>query len=100
MGDSPAVEVVQFKLAGGVDEKAFLEASDAMMPELGKLSGFITRELLKGEDEWMDIVHWNSLDEARQAAAKVMSIPACLRFFEMIDQSGLKVSHLEQARSY
>jgi heme-degrading monooxygenase HmoA len=81
------IEVVEFKLAKGTDEKAFLEASDTMMPDLRKQSGFIRRELLRDADgQWLDIIHWKSRAEFEQAGRNVMSIPSCLRFFEILDQ--------------
>ena len=101
MTNDLAIELVQFKLAQGKDEKAFLEASDEMMIDLKKQSGFIDRELLKGENNlWVDIVHWKSLREAEQAAKNVMSIPSCLKFFEMINQESIKMMHLDQVREY
>lgn len=101
MKDNLTVELVQFKLAKGKDEKAFLEASDEMMIDLRKQSGFIDRELLKGEDnEWIDVIHWENLAEAKLAAKYVMSIPSCLKFFEMIDQESIKMMHLDQVREY
>ena len=52
------VKIIQYKLFKGKDEKIFLSASDALMPKLAKLSGFIKRELLKDESgTWFDIVY-------------------------------------------
>ncbi|MCZ7362749.1 MAG: hypothetical protein O8C58_05380, partial [Candidatus Methanoperedens sp.] len=62
MNENLTIEIVEFKSLKGTDEKVFLEASDTMMKDLKKQSGFINRELLKSEDDqWIDIVHWRSL---------------------------------------
>jgi hypothetical protein len=96
------VEVAQFHLVEGTDEKAFLEAADAMQSEfLSNASGFIHRELIKGQyDEWMDIVHWNSLPEAEEAARQATNHPVCLRFFGMIDEMSMTIMYLQQIREY
>ena len=96
------VEVVQFHLVEGTDEKAFLEAFDAMQSEfLTNAKGFIDRELIKGQyDEWMDIIHWNSLPEAEEAARQATSHPVCLRFFGMIDEMSMTIMYLQQMREY
>lgn len=101
MNENLTIEIVEFKLLKGPDEKVFLEASDTMMKDLKKQSGFINRELLKSEDDqWIDIVHWRSLADAELAAKNVMSIPSCLKFFKMIDEATLKMMHLRQVRKY
>ena len=101
MNENHTIEVVQFTSVQGTDEKVFLEASDAMMIDLKKQRGFIDRELLKSEDnQWIDIVHWRKLADAELAAKNVMSIPACLKFFEMIDEASMKMMHYKQIRRY
>jgi len=66
-----------------------------------KHSGFLNRELIKGEyDQWMDIVHWNSMSEAKQAASGAMNHPACLRFFSMIDEISMTIMYLQQMREH
>jgi quinol monooxygenase YgiN len=98
---APAVEIVQFRLSQGRDERAFLAASDAMMADLRKQPGFISRELLKlGGGEWMDIVHWESIEDAEAAEEAVMTIPSCLAFFGMIDQASIRMMHVEQLKEY
>lgn len=101
MSENRAVELVLYKAVEGTGEDDFLEASDAMMSDLMGLSGFIDRELAKNEDGyWLDIVHWNSLEEAQQAANDALNIPSCLAFFEMIDDADMKMMHFEGIRTY
>jgi heme-degrading monooxygenase HmoA len=101
MNQPNILEVVLFKTVKGTDEGAFLEAADAMMPELRLLRGFTRRELLRDKDgQWMDVVSWKSLQEAEEAMKKVMSHPACLKFFKMIDESSIKMMHFVQKRAF
>jgi len=101
MTENLTIEMVQFRSLKGMDEKVFLDASDAMMTDLKKQRGFIDRELLKSEDDqWIDIVHWKSLGDAQLAARNVMSIPTCLTFFKMMDEGTVKMMHFRQVRKY
>ncbi len=98
---SLTVEVALFKLKPTADEAAFLRASDAIMPDLRSMPGYVRRELLKGESgQWLDIIHWNSLAEAERAAQEIMSRPACHPFMGMIDETSITMLHPTQARVY
>ena len=101
------VEWAPIQLAEVVDETALLAASEALQSEfVSKQSGFIKRELLKANDkQWVDIVYWNSLEEAEQAARNAMNSPVCLRYFELMvgadpDDPSAGVLHFEVAQTY
>ncbi|SFM70638.1 hypothetical protein [Methanolobus profundi] len=88
------VEVVKFRLITGVNENEFLAASNIMMKELGSLDGFIDRELLKKEDgTWMDVLHWENMDDALKAFGLVLKLPLCLEYFKLIDESSMEMGH-------
>ncbi len=87
-----------FKLKDGLNEADFVEAAKGVEPFVQKMSGFVRRQLLQGEDgQWIDIVHWNSLDEALQATEAVMQEPTYHTFIGMIDESTMTMHHLRQA---
>lgn len=96
------VEIAQFKLVAGVSEEDFLQEAEAAQKNfLEKQSGYIDRELLKGKDgQWVDILHWNSMEEAQKAAEVMMSDPATQGFMQKIDPSSVKMLHLEQVKSW
>jgi hypothetical protein len=95
------VELVEYKVKSGVDEDLFLKASEEIMKDIRKLGGFVRREVVKGMDGiWFDILYWNSLSEAQEAAKKVMEHSSCLHFFQMIDESSIKMSHLQQVQIF
>jgi len=96
------VEIAQFKLAAGVDEQGFLKESEAVQRDfLEKQKGYMDRELLKGEDgQWIDIVHWRSMEEAKRAADAIMQDPVCLGFLQKIDPKSVKMMHLWQVRTW
>lgn len=80
------VEWAPFTLADGVDEAALLAASAALQTEfVNKQSGFIRRDLVNlKENQWADIVYWNSLEEAEQAAKNAANSPVCFRYFQLM----------------
>lgn len=101
------VEWAPFTLAEGVDEAALVEASNALQTDfLSKQRGFIRRDLLKGKDnQWVDIVYWNSQEEADQASKNAANSPACHQYFSLMaetnhDDPSLGVLHFEQVKVY
>ncbi len=94
------VEIAQFKLTEGVHEEDFLQEAEAVQKNfLEKQKGYVDRELLKNQDgQWVDILHWNSMEEAQKAAQVMMQDPATQGFIQKIDPSSIKMLHLEQAR--
>lgn len=96
------VEIAQFKLAAGVSEKDFLQEAEAVQKNfLEKQSGYIDRELLKDKDgQWVDILHWNSMEEAQKAAELMMGNPTTQGFMQKIDPSSVKMLHLTQIKSW
>ena len=94
MSDNPTVEIVIFKLKENVSEAGFLPAADAVEPSLKKMSGFINRQLLKGENgHWIDMVHWESLAEAQQANEAIMQESCAIGFMSMLDETNLTMLH-------
>jgi len=101
------VEWAPFRLAEGVDEAALLAASAALQSEfVSKQNGFIKRELVKANDnQWVDIVYWNSLEDAEQAAKNAMNSPVCFKYFELMvgadpDDPSAGVLHFEVVETY
>lgn len=96
------VEIAQFKIASGVNEEDFLQEAGAVQKNfLEKQSGYIDRELLKDKDgQWVDILHWNSMEEAQKATEVMMSDPATQGFMQKIDPSSVKMLHLEQMKNW
>lgn len=95
------VEFAEFKIAQGVDEKEFMKMSEAMMHDLRKQRGFLSRQLVRGDDgTWADIVHWKTLADALDIAKNFEKIESCHNYLGMIDPSSVRIRHFEQIRSY
>ena len=100
MGD--LVEIVQFRMARGVDEETFLKASDAAQFFFTKSRGFVNRELAKAPDglHWIDIVRWRTMSDAEQAARNAIKDPQYANFLRLIEKSSIKTARMEHTRLY
>jgi antibiotic biosynthesis monooxygenase (ABM) superfamily enzyme len=101
MSTQPILEVVLFKLAPGVDAAEFQAAATAVQSWLETVPGYIRRELAaSAEGQWVDIVHWASLDEAMQAADAIMATPEGQAFGAMIEPTSIQMLHLAGVASF
>lgn len=98
------VELAPFLIKEGVLEKDLLEASARVQADfIEKQPGFIKRELLKKSDqEYLDIVYWQSEELAKNAAEKAMQSEICHKFFLLMDLSNHNggPSHYQIVKSY
>jgi hypothetical protein len=100
------IEWAPFTLAEGVNETTLLAASDVLQREfVSQQRGFIRRELLKGQARgWVDLVYWDSLSAAEEAAGNAMHSPVCQTYFALMVQDdadlAAAVSHFEQVQIY
>jgi len=85
--------------------QAELRAEDARVEAdelaIGRLPGFLSRELLRGDDGlWVDLVHWRSKAEALAAAEAFGTMPEVAAFASMIDETQMTMLHLGHALSF
>lgn len=107
MNQNVIIEWAPFELAEGFDEKTLLQASETLQREfLSKQRGFIRRELLKGKNnQWVDLVYWQSREDAEQAAKNVAESAVCRHYFQCMlaadhDDPGAGVLHFERIETY
>ncbi len=101
MSNTHTLEAALFRLKEGTDEDAFLKATDATNVALKRYAGFIRREVLKADDgQWLDLIYWNSLEEALSAAEQILSDPSCHPFLEMLDMQSVTMLHLHPVGTY
>ena len=91
------VEIVRYKAKQDVSDDALESASTKMESEFAsRRPGFLRRTLARGEGrEWLDVIYWEELELAEQAAAAAMQSAACGPFFAMIDESSIEMQHYE-----
>ncbi len=96
------IEIAQFKIKAGVSDAEVLTASqEAHDGFLTTYNGFLDRELLKSSDEeWIDIVRWETMEDAQKAMQNFMGHPSTKKFGEVIDPSSIKMMHCEVVKKY
>ncbi len=96
------VEIAQFELASGVTDEEFIKEAEVVQRDfLEKQSGYIDRELLKDKNGlWIDILHWDSMEEAKKAAEVMIKNPKAQGFIQKIHLPSVKMFHLEQVTTW
>lgn len=85
--NSTFIEWAPFEVRLGVSDEELMQASERVQNEfLVKQKGYIKRELLKGKDnQWADLVYWESEEDAKAAIPKTMDSEACGVFFGLME---------------
>lgn len=93
--DTPTIETVTFKLQPDTDEVAFVKAAKATEGLLHQKGAMIeSRLLIKDEEgQWTDIIHWQSLHQAKEMAATLMEEPEFAQLMPMIDPETVTMRH-------
>lgn len=99
---NPVLEIVKVKLKPGIDEGSFMEEAKKFHDSwLAKQPGFQKRVTLKSpEGEWVDILWWDSMEDAKATAEKVMQEPSAGAWFGMMDESTVSMYHGEIVEEY
>lgn len=95
MQQAKVIEVVLFELNDGVSPESFIASAAATEKKVRQYSGFIKRQLSQGENgHWVDLVWWESLEEAHQAAEDIMKDTSCAPFMQAIKPDTMQMFHL------
>jgi hypothetical protein len=93
------LELVVFKLVVGVSREQFLGTVDAVSTWAKEQPGFVSRELSHDADgdRWIDVVWWETIQDARAAAEKAWTSASCAPMFALISEEGSLMLHGEPA---
>ena len=98
---SHAVWFISFKLKKGVSVEDFLLASEKCHNEvLSKQKGFISWEVLRNGDEWVDLVKWETMEDAENGETAGASHPAAHEFYAFINMSTCKIQRFSVEKSH
>lgn len=93
-----AIELVIFKPKADVTTKETKTALESLTPILKTYNGFISREIGMDENnKWMDLVFWETMEDAKSAAEAVMEDETVIRAFEVIDKQEMAFYHFKSA---
>jgi len=101
-GNTMVLETSRFKTRAGISDEQLVAASqEAHDGFLSTCKGLVSRELLKGDDgSWLDIVEFDSIDDARAAMAAFRGHPSTRAFEAAIDPETARMEHFEPVRRY
>ncbi|MFV1884367.1 MAG: hypothetical protein ACMZ7B_07765 [Balneola sp.] len=101
------IELAPFTLKEGYDQQNLLLLSKELEENfLTHQQGYLKRVLLqKTEKEFMDIVYWNSMEEAKTAMDNAMKSKTCANYFSCMAESESEdpssvVQHFSLLESY
>ena len=87
------IELTSFNLVNGVDETKFVEVAQKMQEDfLNQQEGFIKRTLVKGENNWTDVVYWKNRECIQNALKRAESSELVVPFMQMIDFNSVKMN--------
>ena len=99
---SNAVWFISYKLVKGASVPDFLRASEDCNNEvLSKKKGFISWKVLVDGDTWVDLVTWETMEDAVNAGKDDgVPNPVVQKFYSFIDFNSLKQHFYAVEKSY
>ncbi|TPL04072.1 MULTISPECIES: hypothetical protein [unclassified Mesorhizobium] len=93
------LEIVTFRLKPGT-EASFVASNGVITDWLARQPGFLSRQLGRREDgSWVDVVRWQSLEQARAAADRIMVEIGGSEAVQAIDPASVDMRHAAVALS-
>jgi hypothetical protein len=91
-------EIIEYKLKENIDEETFmLEAHKYAAYFKATFKGFIDLEFTKGEDSWINIMHWESMEDVKACGEILRTGPQeTAGYAALTDRTSLKLTFLEQ----
>ncbi len=89
------LELVVYKLEEGVSREQFLGTNGAVSTWISTQPGFISRDLVYDSDgdRWVDVVWWETMDQAHAASELAMTSQACQPMFALIEMESALMLH-------
>ena len=91
----------EYKLKKNVDEAEFLAASEVLGKEyISKCKGFISWKQLKGDGTWMDMVTWETIEDAKAFETSGGGGDLAQKFYSFINLMSCKVRFYSVERDH
>ena len=98
---SNAVMLISFNLAKGVSKSDFLLAAEKVNAEfMSKQKGYISWKQLVDGDNWVDLLTWETMEDAQKAMEAGGMNDANQKFFSLLDHESVKIQFLTVEKSY
>lgn len=91
-------EIIEYKLKEGVDDEKFLmEAKKYHDYFKATFKGFVDLEFTKGENGWINIMHWETMEDVRACGEVLRTGPQEIAGYgALADRPSTKLTFLEQ----
>ncbi len=91
------LELVVFQLKPGATREQLLATNDALSSWAREQPGFISREQAydAAGDRWIDMLWWETIEDARAASEAALSSEACAPMFALIDEQSTLMLHAD-----
>jgi hypothetical protein len=95
-------ELIEFILKEGVEENSFLaEAKNYYNYFKSTFKGFIDLEITKGENGWINILHWQSMEDVKACGEVLRTAPQEIAAYgAFTDKSAVKLTFLERKQYF
>jgi hypothetical protein len=98
---SKAVWFISYKLVEGASVSDFLLASEKVHKEIiSQQKGYISWEVLTVGDTWVDLVIWETAEDAQNAKNAGRANPFASNFYSFIDESSKSSQLYSVEKSY
>jgi antibiotic biosynthesis monooxygenase (ABM) superfamily enzyme len=89
------LELVVYQLHKGVSREQFLGTNHAVSSWIRQQPGFLSRELVYDAegDGWVDVIWWQTLQQAQAASERSMTSESCAPMFALIDMESALMLH-------
>ncbi len=89
------LELVVYQLHKGVSREQFLGTNHAVSSWIRQQPGFLSRELVYDAegDGWVDVIWWETLEQAQAASQRSMTSESCAPMFALIDMESALMLH-------
>jgi hypothetical protein len=94
------VELVFFKAKQNVSDAEIVKKAHKIQELASQTGTPFKLELLRAEDgEWVEIVHWNSQEEAHRVEQAVMSMPEAQESMSVMDENSVRMMFLHPVQA-
>ena len=93
--EGKVLELVVYKLKEGIAREQFLGTNGAVSTWISRQPGFVSRDLVYDSDgdRWVDVVWWETMEQAHAASEKAMTSESCQPMFALIDMESALMLH-------
>jgi hypothetical protein len=95
VGAGTVLELVVYTLHEGVTREQFLRTNDPVSAWIRDQPRFVSRDLVDDAagDRWVDVIWWESMEQAHAASEASMASDSCQPMFALIEMESALMLH-------